>query len=81
MTHEKCRGGSGKRPKNLQQSDTPFCQDYLRRFVAKLAAHLPIFSRYVPSLPGLKRSLSNLSVTLGTAHSLTYLLTQKTAIL
>lgn len=81
MTHEKCCCSSGNRPKNYPQSDTQFCQDFLRLFVATLAVDVPIFSRFVLSLPGFKNALSNLSATAGTAHSLTYLLTQKTATL
>ena len=81
MTHEKRRSGSGIRPENYPQSCTPFCQDFLGLFVVKLAAHVPVFSRFVPSVPGFKNALSNLSATSGTAHSLNYLPTQKTATL
>lgn len=81
MTHEKSRCGSGTRPENYPHSATRFCQDLLRRFVVKLAAHEPVSSRFVPSVPGFKNALSNLSATSGTAHSLTYLHIQKTATL
>ena len=81
MTHEKRSCGSGNQPENYPQSCTPFCQDFLRFFVVKLAAHVPGPSRFVPSVPGFKNALSNLSATSGTARSLTYLLTQKTATL
>ena len=81
MPHEKCRCGSGNRPKNCPHSNTRFCQDFPRRFVVKVAANVPVSSRFVPSLPGFKNALSNLSATSGTAHSLTYLLTEKTATL
>ncbi len=81
MTHEKRRCGSGNRPKNCPQSNSRFCQDFPRRFVVKPVAKEPLSSRFVPSVPGFKIALSNLSDASGTAHSLTYLLTQKTATL
>lgn len=81
MTHEKSRCGSGNRPENYLLSHTQFCQNFPRLFVVMLAVNVPVSSLFVPSLPGFKNALSNLSATSGTAHSLTYLLTQKTATL
>lgn len=81
MTHEKSRSGSGNRPENYPLSKTQFCQDFPRLFVATLVANEPASFRFFPNSPGLKNALSNLSDTSGTAHSLTYFLTQKTATL
>lgn len=81
MTHKKSRCGSGNRPENYPHIDTQFCQGFFRLFVVKLAANVPVSSRFVPSAPGFKNPLSNLSDTSGTAHSLTYVITQKTATL
>jgi len=81
MTHEKRCGGSSNRSENYPQFNTQFCQEPLRLFVVKMAANVPVSSRFVPSVPGFKNAFSNLSATSGTAHSLTYLLNQKTATL
>lgn len=85
MTHEKCCSGSSKRPENSLPSDTRFCQDFLRLFVASLVQGVLTSSRFSSNLPNFKNAvrlvLTKLAGLLGTAWSLSSLLTQKTATL
>lgn len=85
MTHEKCCGGSRNRPENSPQSDTLFCQDFLRLFVATLAQGVLTSSRFGSNVLGFKNAvrlaLTKLAGLPGTAWSLSLFLNQKTATL
>jgi len=57
MTHEKRCGGSSNRHENSPQSDTRFCQHFLRLFVATLVQGVLTSSRFGSNVPGLKNAV------------------------